>query len=274
MRRESSDRRGWSKDLTVSLTGTLAALALITAGTSVEAQEKGATATATQAPAIPKEKRAITPAPREGNWMRMHERFLDRAKQGDLDLLFLGDSITAGWNGFGKQVWGRFYEPRKAANFGIGGDQTQHVLWRLANGELDGISPKVVVLMIGTNNTRENSADEIAEGVEAIVKDLRAKLPKARILLLGVFPRNEKPAPIRDKIAAVNERISKLDDGGKSVKYLDIGNQFLNADNGTISSEIMPDFLHLSRKGYRIWADAMEPTLWSLLDEPSVGSGQ
>jgi len=203
--------------------------------------------------------------------MQRHENFLKQAKEGNIDLLFLGDSITNGWSGKGKngegpiEVWNRYYAPRKAANFGIGGDRTQHVLWRIENGEVDGISPKVAMLMIGTNNSRDNSADEIAEGVETIVKRLREKLPNTKILLLGVFPRGETPNPQREKLAQVNERISKLDDG-KMITYRDIGKKFLN-DDGSISKEIMPDFLHLSRKGYRIWAEAVEPTLWSMMEE-------
>lgn len=208
---------------------------------------------------------ATVPKPREGAWVKRHESFLERAKKGDVNLLFLGDSITQGWEGGGKATWERFYGPRHAANFGIGGDRTQHVLWRLDNGEADGIKPKVAVLMIGTNNSGQNSADEIAEGIEAIVKKLHEKLPETKILLLAVFPRGEKPGPTREKLAAVNQRVAKLDDG-KTVKYLDIGPKFLNED-GTISKEIMPDFLHLTPKGYRIWADAIEPTLWSMLDE-------
>jgi beta-glucosidase len=207
------------------------------------------------------------PAPRSGAWMKRHEAFLERAKEGNIDLLFLGDSITQGWNG-ADAVWDRYYEPRNPANFGIGGDRTEHVLWRIQNGEIDGISPKVAVLMIGTNNAGSSPAEDIAAGIEAIVKNLREKLPKTKILLLAVFPRGEKPNPTREKLAAVNERIAKLHDG-QMVTYLDIGPRFVN-DDGTISKEIMPDYLHLSRKGYRIWADAMEPTLWSLLDEESV----
>jgi lysophospholipase L1-like esterase len=207
----------------------------------------------------------VKPVPREAGWMKMHESFLDRAKKGDVDLLFLGDSITQGWNGQ-SQIWDRYYGPRNAANFGIGGDRTQHVLWRIQNGELEGISPKVVVLMIGTNNVGSNTADEIAQGVTAIVKELRTKLPDAKILLLAVFPRGEKPNPDRAKLQQVNDQIAKLADD-KAVTYLDIGAKFLH-DEGTISKDEMPDFLHLTRKGYRIWADAIEPTLWSLLDEP------
>ncbi|AGA29034.1 platelet-activating factor acetylhydrolase IB subunit [Singulisphaera acidiphila] len=229
-----------------------------------------------QAQAAPES--STMPAPRTGPWMKLHKAFLERAKQGKIDLLFLGDSITNGWgghdnNGAGPiEVWERHFAPRNAANFGIGGDRTQHVLWRIENGEVDGISPKVVILMIGTNNTGANTSDEIAEGIEAIVKSLRQRLSTTKILLLAVFPRGEKPGPIREKLAAVNDRIAKLDDG-QMVKYLDIGPKFLNED-GTISKEIMPDSLHLKRKGYRIWADAIEPTLWSMLDEESVEPSQ
>jgi lysophospholipase L1-like esterase len=206
---------------------------------------------------------ATRPEPRDGGWMTLHKAFLERGKSGPAEVLFLGDSITQGWGN--NDVWERYYGPRKAANFGIGGDRTQHVLWRLQNGEVDEIRPKVVVLMIGTNNLGSNTPDEIVEGITAIVQRLREKLPESKILVLGIFPRAEKPGPIRDQIQAINARIAKLDDG-KTVKYLDIGPKFLEED-GTISKAVMPDFLHLSHKGYMIWADAIEPTLWSMLEE-------
>jgi beta-glucosidase len=207
----------------------------------------------------------VTPAARDGSWMKMHEKFLDQAKKGNIDLLFLGDSITQGWND--NTVWERFYGPRHAANFGIGGDQTQHVLWRIEHDEIKGIRPRVVVLMIGTNNSGSDSAAEIAQGITAIVKELRTRLPKTKVLLLGVFPRGDKPDDTRSKLEEVNRQIAGLDDGSH-VTYLDIGKAFLSPD-GTFSREIMPDYLHLSARGYRSWADAMEPTLWRLLDEPA-----
>jgi lysophospholipase L1-like esterase len=211
------------------------------------------------------------PAPRDGAWMKMHRSFLERKKEGKIDLLFLGDSITQGWFGGGepgkspREVWDKFYGHRHAANFGIGGDRTQHVLWRLEHGEVDGIKPKVVVLMIGTNNVHADTPAEIADGVAAIVKSLRTKLPQSKILLLAVFPRGEKPDSTRDRLNAVNLRIKKLDDG-KMVRYLDIGSKFLD-EEGTASRDVMPDFLHLSAKGYAIWADAIEPTLKAMLGE-------
>jgi len=213
---------------------------------------------------------AVDPQPRVGSWEKQHEGFLERARKGDVDLLFLGDSITAGWKGGGAETWSRHYAPRKAANFGIGGDRTQHVLWRIDHGEVDGIKPKVVVLMIGTNNLGTNTDEQIAEGVAAVVARLQSKLPEAKVLLLGVFPRGGKRdkdqvvAPPEPRIARINETIARLDDGG-SVKYLDIGSRFLD-EAGQVPKAIMPDFLHLGPKGYRIWADAIEPTLWEMMD--------
>jgi lysophospholipase L1-like esterase len=190
-----------------------------------------------------------------------------QAKQGGIDILFMGDSITDFWRNRGSNVWNQYYAPRHAANFGISGDRTQHVLWRMDNGELDGIKPKVVVLMIGTNNTGKerdnmttrNTVPETIAGVQAVVADIRARLPDSKILLLGIFPRSTLADPQRAEVALINTVIAKLDDG-KMVRYLDIGPKFLEAD-GTLSRDIMPDLLHPSERGYRIWADAMNPTL-------------
>jgi lysophospholipase L1-like esterase len=188
------------------------------------------------------------------SFQKSHESFVAIAKKGDVGLLFLGDSITAGWNGQ-KALWTNAFGKYKPANFGIGGDRTQHVLWRIENGELEGIKPKAAVLMIGTNNSGGDSAENIAKGIIKIVETIRAKLPETKILLLAVFPRGEKPNPQRTKLIEVNKTIAKLDDG-KHIFYLDIGNKFLEPD-GTMSKEIMKDFLHPTAKGYQIWADAI-----------------
>lgn len=218
---------------------------------------------------VPPPAPATVPATRPGTWMKQHEKFLERGKQGDMDLLFLGDSITAGWNS-AKDVWSQAYAPRRAANFGIGGDRTQHVLWRIDNGEIDNIRPKVVVLMIGTNNLGANSNAEIAEGVKAILDRLRSKLPTTKVLLLGIFPRGSNadktvaavtPQP---RVAEINTQLATFDDGGKTVRYLDIGPSFLV--DGQVARANMPDFLHLTPAAYQIWADAMEPTLAKMLD--------
>lgn len=207
---------------------------------------------------------AVAPEPRADQWWQdMHHKFNQRAQQGDVELVFLGDSITQGWAN--NETWKKFYSHRQAANFGIGGDRTQHVLWRIQNGNLEGIAPKVAILMIGTNNASANSAEEIADGIEQIVATLHEKLPDTKILLLGVFPRGESPNPTRDKLAQTNELISTLADG-EHVRYLDIGPSFLEED-GTISKEVMPDFLHLSPRGYQIWAESIEPAVAELLGD-------
>ncbi len=193
-----------------------------------------------------------------------HERFVKIAQEGTAELVFLGDSITAGWKN--KQpIWDAAFGQYKPANFGIGGDRTQHVLWRITNGELDGIKPKAVVIMIGTNNSSSDPAEGIAKGIQLIVETVRSKQPQAKILLLAVFPRGEKasPNPLRDKLKDVNSMISKMDDG-KHVHFLDIGDKFLQPD-GSISKEIMYDSLHLTEAGYQIWADAIGPKLASLM---------
>jgi beta-glucosidase len=199
------------------------------------------------------------------NWLSRHEGFVAQAKKGNVNILFLGDSITDNWRSKGKNVWNKAYAPRQAANFGIGGDRTQHVLWRLEHGELDGIKPKVTVLMIGTNNSNSDPAEDIAEAIRLIIGDIHARIPSTKILLLAIFPRNrpnERPAQV-EKIHKVNELIAKYDDG-KTVKFLDINSKFLGPD-GELHADIMPDFLHPNEKGYQIWADAMEPTLSEML---------
>jgi len=223
---------------------------------------------------------AIQPVPRDEGWVKKHEKFNEVSKKGAAPLVFLGDSITQGWSGNGKAAWNENYEPRKAANFGIGGDRTEHVLWRLEHGNFDGLSPKLIVLMIGTNNTGHVgraqkelngatyhcSAEQTAEGVKLILEKLKKKCPKSKILLLGIFPRGEKPTDaMRQQNEATNKIIAKYADG-KTVQYMDISKTFLQED-GTLTREIMPDLLHLSEKGYDMWAAAIEPTVKELMGE-------
>lgn len=208
-------------------------------------------------------------------WMTRHQSFVDRAKKGGVDVLFVGDSITQGWERSGKAAWDDRFTSWNPANFGIGGDRTEHVLWRITEGkELIGIDPKVIVLMIGTNNFGSNTADEIAAGVTAIVAEFRKQEPQAKVLLLGVFPRSAQPgreiqadvvtaANLHPKSKEVNAKIAKLADG-KNVKYLDIGAKFLNA-KGDLEKAVMPDYLHLSPAGYKAWADAIEGPVSELL---------
>jgi lysophospholipase L1-like esterase len=209
---------------------------------------------------------AAKAVPRDAKWLKRHEEFVELAKQGDVGVLFLGDSITDFWRyPEGQEVWRHYFRPLKAANFGIASDRTEHVLWRVQNGELKGINPKVVVLMIGTNNMGSNSAEEIAEGVRAIVNEILKQKPESKILMLGIFPRSPKATdPIRQKVKDTNKIIAMLDDGGRHVRYLDIGEKFLEAD-GSLSPKIMPDGLHPNKGGYQIWAKAIEPTLTEML---------
>ena len=223
--------------------------------------------TTTQQEAAPKHS-AITPVDRDGErWQARHAAMNQRVAKGNVDLIFIGDSITQAWGENGKEVWAKYYGSRNAVNLGISGDRTQHVLWRLGNGNIDGISPKTAVIMIGTNNSNgsDNTVAQIADGIRAIVKKLRSELPGMKILLLDIFPRGANPNNQRGKVLQVNQIISKLDDG-EHVHYLAIGQGFLNYD-GTISKAIMPDSLHLSPMGYRIWADAIEGKLKELMGE-------
>ncbi|MCP4643638.1 MAG: DUF1080 domain-containing protein [bacterium] len=211
---------------------------------------------------------SLQPAPRGDDWWQSrHQEKVERIKQGNVDVLMIGDSITHSWENGGKAVWDKYYAPRNAVNLGYSGDRTQHVLWRLDNGEIDGISPKLAVIMIGTNNHKANTAEEIAQGVVAIVEKLRVKLPDMKILLLGIFPREEKPdGEFRVKLAKASYESAKCADG-VMVHYLDIGPRFL-APDGVLPKSIMPDFLHPNEAGYAIWAEAMEPTVKELLDGP------
>jgi lysophospholipase L1-like esterase len=200
-----------------------------------------------------------------------HASFLERGKAGPIGLLFLGDSITAGW-AKASDVWKEHYERYQPANFGIGGDSTQHVIWRIENGELDGIQPRVVVLMLGTNNSGTHTAEQIAAADKKIVGMIRTRLPETKVLLLAIFPRgarmtnNGSPdsgTKRMEIIRAVNAELAKLDDG-KNVRFLDIGPKFLGPD-GKIPDSIMPDQLHLSVEGYKIWAAAMQPLLEEMM---------
>ena len=209
---------------------------------------------------------AVKPVPRSGGWMNRHESFNQRVAKGKVDLVLIGDSITHGWEGKGKSVWEKFYGKRNAVNLGIGGDRTQHVMWRLDNGNVKGISPKVAVVMIGTNNSGNNSPEEIADGLAAITKQLRKKLPKTKVLLLGIFPRGANKDDGRRQVNEKANAIFKKLADGNDVHYLDIGAKFLEPD-GTLTRKIMPDLLHLSVKGYTIWAESIEPTLKKLMGE-------
>ena len=204
------------------------------------------------------------------DWADRHAACVALMKSRQPEIVMLGDSITHFWGGepvsgrrTGADEWDRFFAGRRVVNLGYGWDRTENVLWRLNHGEFDDVSPKVVVVMIGTNNMDLNSPDEIASGITEICALLHRKSPSTRILLLGIFPRGPSPDATRAKIASVNERIAKLD-GRDGVTYLDIGQIFLEPD-GSISKDVMYDFLHPAALGYARWSAAMKPTLDRLI---------
>jgi beta-glucosidase len=217
----------------------------------------------------------------DAGFRSMHQSFLARGKAGPIGVLFLGDSITQFWSRTpaAQAVFDAHYAKYQPANFGISGDKTQHVLWRIENGELDGIHPCVVVLLIGTNNFRDPE-DAIYRGDKKIIDEIHQKLPDSGLIIMGIFPRGDGrtnalldsrypdgPHIIdgRAKLQAVNAQLAKLDDG-KKTRYLDIWDKLLDS-NGMLTTDIMADYLHPTTKGYQIWADAMQP----LLDEMMAG---
>jgi len=218
---------------------------------------------------------ASVPVPKSGGWMTRHEAMNARVAQGNVDLVFIGDSITHAFGGEpqtgenfanrGKSTWDRYYGDRNAVNLGISGDRTQHVLWRLENGNLKGIRPKVAVVMIGTNNMAVNKREEIAEGVAAICQSVRRQSPSTQILLLAIFPRNAKGSELRTRVVATNALLKPWAERN-GVHFLNLNATFLHP-NGELRMDLLPDQLHPFADGYQAWAEAMEPTLARLLGE-------
>ncbi|MCW5935276.1 MAG: GDSL family lipase [Fimbriimonadia bacterium] len=201
-------------------------------------------------------------------WLERHRGNVDRAQRGDAQIVFLGDSITEGWMGEGRVFWDQSYVPRGAVDFGISGDKTQQLLWRIAHGTLDGMSPRLVILKIGVNNlwadVFTHGTQKVAEGIRLVVQAIQEKQPASKILLLGILPAGRFPDdPLREFIAEINAQSAQLDNG-ESIRYLDMGERFL-MPNGEVSAEVMPDYLHLSEKGYAIWHETMEPLLQELV---------
>jgi len=213
------------------------------------------------------EVKATTPEFHDGTQNR-HDRFNEISKEGKAKLVFVGDSITEAWEGPGREVWEKFYAKRKAANFGISGDRTEHVLWRLDHGNFNGLSPDLVVIMIGINNTghRQHKAEDTAAGIKAIIERIEKKCPKTKVLLLGVFPRSETADhPHRKLNVAINDIIKGYADN-MQVFYKDISSAFFD-EKGELTKDIMPDYLHLTPEGYKRWAEAIEDDIAKLLGE-------
>ena len=192
-------------------------------------------------------------------WQQTHQGLLKKRDKGGIGILFLGDSITAGWSGPGKEVWASQFEPLKAANFGIGGDTTRQTLWRIGQGELDGLKPEVVVLMIGVNNifTNNGTDGEIAKGVEEVIRRIQAKTPESTIILQSILPL--KAEAFDKRVQSVNALIEKLAVG--KVKWLDLTPTFRGADGKSIADLYVEDGTHLGPKGYEAWAKVLAPVL-------------
>jgi len=211
---------------------------------------------------------AVIPVPmNKPGWMERHESMNAKARQGKVDLIYIGDSIVQRYEGVGKPIWDHYYAPRNALNLGISGDRTQHVIWRLDHGNIEGITPKLAIVMIGQNNGGHNTATEIAEGVTEVVKRIRTKLPNTKILLLGIFQRREKPTPERAVLAEANQIISKL--ANSSIAYMDINSVFVQPD-GTIPASLMPDYEHPSELGFKRWAEAIETKVAELIGDKLI----
>jgi len=243
---------------------------LLTAASLLHAEDPAASPTPTPPPGLdwflsmatpPGENSAAYPLPKFDWISRVKKNNDDASKVADtIQLVFDGDSITDAWPSKGNLIWQDRYAKLGAFDFGISGDRTEHLLWRLSQGQMSGIHPKLILLMIGTNNLGKNSNEQIAEGIKAIINQYRRLCPDAVILLQGIFPRAQSAtAPLRERIKEINKQISSYADG-KTVLFLDFGDKFLEPD-GTMSPEIMPDFLHPSTKGYQIWADAIQPVI-------------
>jgi len=203
----------------------------------------------------------------ESWWRDRHdEKLKQKSKMEKVDLVLLGDSITHGWEEKGKSVFNNRFKDYQVLNLGFSGDRTEHVLWRLRNGAVEGISPKAVLMMIGTNNTghREESPEDTAIGIKEIIRELRSRMPDTKILLQAIFPRDRSRADKKRKQNdAINLIIKDFADD-QHVFFTDISDVFLD-DDGNLPKSIMPDALHPNRKGYEIWADAIMPQLKQLM---------
>ena len=212
---------------------------------------------------------AVTPQPRvEEWWFTRHAEKIGAMKEGEYELLMVGDSITHNFESIGEKVWKKHFEPLKALNLGFGGDRTNHVLWRLDHLPKPKSPPKAAVVMIGTNNIcwGSDKPREAADGVKAIAAKLNNLYPEAKVLVLGVFPRRrELSHPHRKQIIELNSYLPDLLKDLKNVTFLDIGPKFLD-EKGHLSKAMMPDTTHPSEAGHQVWADALEGPLKTLLE--------
>ena len=216
----------------------------------------------------PAELEALAAEPRNDSWWqaRHREKLLAKSKQPHVDILLVGDSITHGWEEHVETIWSKHLPDLSILNLGFSGDRTEHVLWRLRDGAVEGLAARVTVVMIGTNNTghRQDKPQDTAAGIEAIVAELKERLPGTHVLLLAVFPRGETTDdPLRKINVAINSEIADLANDER-VTFLDLTDEFLTED-GVLSKDVMPDALHPNERGYQIWARSMAPHVHKLL---------
>ncbi|HEY7886378.1 MAG TPA: GDSL-type esterase/lipase family protein [Cellvibrionaceae bacterium] len=217
---------------------------------------------------------AITPAMLDAQWARSwwlprHQQKRQEAANGDPQIVFLGDSITQGWENEGAEVFDHYFGRWRTLNLGFGGDRTENVLWRLQHGAVDDIAPELVVLMIGTNNTghRQDKPARVAEGVDKIVQELRSRLPETKILLLAIFPRSAEAGDLpRRNNTLINARLRNFADGEK-VFFHNLNSIFLDK-HGNLSEQLMPDLLHPNAEGYRLLARELAPLVDRLIETP------
>ncbi|KAK1155141.1 platelet-activating factor acetylhydrolase IB subunit gamma [Acipenser oxyrinchus oxyrinchus] len=202
----------------------------------------------------------------DGRWLSLHHRFVSDSKDKEPEVLFVGDSLVQLLHQF--EIWRELFSPLHALNFGIGGDGTQHVLWRLQNGELDHINPKIIVLWVGTNN-HGDTAEQVAEGIGAIVKLIHSKQPTARVLILGLLPRGKSPNALRVKNARVNQLVQEALPSLPGASFLDVDPGFVHSD-GTISHHDMYDYLHLTRAGYATVCQPIHTRLLAMLEQHKI----
>ena len=197
-------------------------------------------------------------------FLRLHGEYLERSRQ-PMDVLFLGDSITMKWRDAPDLFKSRYVEPHSAANFGIMGDVIQHVLWRVEHGELDQTRPKVIVLLIGTNNSKRRDAEPIFIGIKHLIDVIHQRSPTSKVLLMSIFPRAKAgDVPVQmENIRQVDAKLPTLDDG-KMTRVLNINAKFYDAA-GKFRQDLFADGLHLNPAGYWVWADAMQPLLDEML---------
>ncbi len=208
-------------------------------------------------------------------WMQFHEANVRRVKEGDIEVVFLGDSITQGWTSVGREAWEKNFAPLKAVNFGLGGDKTSNILWRLNHGTLDGIKPRVVVLMVGLNNlwSGESSGEAIVDGIRANVEKIKSKAPDAKILVLGVLPIGPDPAGLdRARAAYINRLASGIGDGA-GVRFVDVSEKFVSGKGGLTEGLYAADSVHLTAKGYEVLAKEVLPWVTELSKPPGSPEG-